>query len=172
MCTILGYGLPERETFRMLPLISFCILTFCKNRTFRFTPVICKDCTILAENGITILAALWSALKLNKSQTYNSTLSCIPTYSILHSTTSQQRPGCQSYGNQRFHNSMDLQPMTTSPCRHSPSLHYGKCAARFPSHRHRVFYFPPSLIVPLSRERILVRLPPSVHLHFDECHFI
>ena len=40
---------PERETFRMLPLISFCILTFCKNRTFRFTPVICKDCTILSR---------------------------------------------------------------------------------------------------------------------------
>ena len=49
LCTILGYGLPERETFRMLPLISFCILTFCKNRTFRFTPVICKDCTILSR---------------------------------------------------------------------------------------------------------------------------
>ena len=32
------------------------------------------------ENGITILAALWSALKRNKSQTYNSTLSYIPTY--------------------------------------------------------------------------------------------
>ena len=40
---------PERETFRMLPLISFCILTLCKNRTFRFTPVICKDCTILSR---------------------------------------------------------------------------------------------------------------------------
>ena len=38
---------PERETFRMLPLISFCILALCKNRTFRFTPVICKDCTAL-----------------------------------------------------------------------------------------------------------------------------
>ena len=44
------------------------------------------------------------------------------TYSILLSTTSQQRPGCQQYENQRFHNSMDLQPMTTSYCRHSPSL--------------------------------------------------
>ena len=44
------------------------------------------------------------------------------TYSILLSTTSQQRPGCQSYGNQRFHNSMDLQPMTTRTCRHSPFL--------------------------------------------------
>ena len=38
---------PERETFRMLPLISFCILALYKNRTFRFTPVICKDCTAL-----------------------------------------------------------------------------------------------------------------------------
>ena len=34
----------------------------------------------------------------------------------------QQRPGCQYYWNQRFHNSMDLQPMTTSYCRHSPFL--------------------------------------------------
>ena len=42
------------------------------------------------------------------------------TYSILLSTTSQQRPGCQWYGNQRLHNSMDLQPMTTILCRHSP----------------------------------------------------
>ena len=42
------------------------------------------------------------------------------TYRILLSPTSQQRPGCQQYGNQRFHNFMDLQPMTTSPCRHSP----------------------------------------------------
>ena len=25
---------PERETFRMLPLISFCILALCKKRTF------------------------------------------------------------------------------------------------------------------------------------------
>ena len=41
---------------------------------------------------------------------------------ILLSTINQQRPGCQQYGNQRFHNSMDLQPMTTSYCRHSPSL--------------------------------------------------
>ena len=49
MCTMIGYRIPERETFRMLPLISFCILTFCKNRTFRFTPVICKDCTILSR---------------------------------------------------------------------------------------------------------------------------
>ena len=45
-----------------------------------------------------------------------------PTYSILLSTTSQPRPGCSQYGNQRFHNSMDLQPMTTNYCRHSPSL--------------------------------------------------
>ena len=44
------------------------------------------------------------------------------TYSILLSTTSQQRPGCQYYWNQRFHNSMDLQSMTTSYCRHSPFL--------------------------------------------------
>ena len=40
---------PERETFCMLPLISFCIVTLCKNRTFRFTPVLCKDCTILSR---------------------------------------------------------------------------------------------------------------------------
>ena len=44
------------------------------------------------------------------------------TQRILLSTICQQRPGCQQYGNQRFHNSMDLQPMTTSYCRHSPSL--------------------------------------------------
>ena len=25
---------PERETFRMLPVINFCILALCKNRTF------------------------------------------------------------------------------------------------------------------------------------------
>ena len=49
-------------------------------------------------------------------------LSFVPTQRILLSPTSQQRPGCQQYGNQRFHNSMDLQPMTTSYCRHSPSL--------------------------------------------------
>ena len=30
LCTILGYGLPERETFRMLSLISFRILALCK----------------------------------------------------------------------------------------------------------------------------------------------
>ena len=36
------------------------------------------------------------------------------------STDIQQRPGCQYYWNQRFHNSMDLQPMTTRSCRHSP----------------------------------------------------
>ena len=40
LCIILGYGLPEREAFCMLPLISFCIFTLCKNRTFRFTPAI------------------------------------------------------------------------------------------------------------------------------------
>ena len=44
------------------------------------------------------------------------------TYSILISTTSRQRPGFQQYGNQRFHDFMDLQPMTTRTCRHSPSL--------------------------------------------------
>ena len=49
-------------------------------------------------------------------------LSFIPTQRILLSTIRRQRPGCQQYGNQRFHNSMDLQPMTTSYCRHSPSL--------------------------------------------------
>ena len=49
-------------------------------------------------------------------------LSFALTYSILLSTIRRQRPGCQYYWNQRFHNSMDLQPMTTSPCRHSPSL--------------------------------------------------
>ena len=76
----------KEHRFSCFTLISFRMLTLCKKRTFRFIPVICKNCTILAENGITILAALWSALKLNKSQTYNSTLSCIPTYSILLST--------------------------------------------------------------------------------------
>ena len=68
---------PERETFRMLPLINFCILALCKNRTFLFTPELCKDCTILSRewhNHSCGLAALWSALKLNKSQTYNRTL--------------------------------------------------------------------------------------------------
>ena len=40
LCIILGYGLPEREAFCMLPLISFCIFTLCKNRTFCFTPAI------------------------------------------------------------------------------------------------------------------------------------
>ena len=49
LCTMIGYRIPERETFRMLPLISFCILTFCKKRTFCFIPVICKDCTILSR---------------------------------------------------------------------------------------------------------------------------
>ena len=29
------------------------------------------------------------------------------------------RPGCQFYGNRRFLNVMDLQPMTTIPCPHS-----------------------------------------------------
>ena len=29
---------PERKTFRMLSLISFCILTLCKKKTFCFTP--------------------------------------------------------------------------------------------------------------------------------------
>ena len=38
LCTILGYGLPERETFCMLPLISFSILALCKKKIFRFTP--------------------------------------------------------------------------------------------------------------------------------------
>ena len=41
----LGYGLPERETCCMLPLISFRILALCKKRTFHFIPAICKDCT-------------------------------------------------------------------------------------------------------------------------------
>ena len=36
MCTMIGY---RRETFCMLPLISFCILTFHK-RIFCFTPAI------------------------------------------------------------------------------------------------------------------------------------
>ena len=49
-------------------------------------------------------------------------LSSVQTYSILLSTIRQQRPGCQYYWNQRFHNSIDLQPMTTRPCRHSPFL--------------------------------------------------
>ena len=49
-------------------------------------------------------------------------LSFIQTYSILLSTIRQQRPGCPQYGNQRFLNSIDLQPMTTSYCRHSPYL--------------------------------------------------
>ena len=49
-------------------------------------------------------------------------LSLIPTLRILLSTTSQQRPGCQYYWNERFLKVMDLQPMTTSYCRHSPSL--------------------------------------------------
>ena len=49
----------------------------------------------------------------------SSRLSFIQTFNILLSTSRQQRPGCQQYGNQRFHNSMDLQPMTTRPCRHS-----------------------------------------------------
>ena len=40
-------------------------------------------------------------------------------YRILLSTTSQQRPGWQFYGNRRFLNFMDLQPMTTIPCPHS-----------------------------------------------------
>ena len=52
----------------------------------------------------------------------SSILSFIQTYNILLSTSRQQRPGCPQYGNQRFHNSMDLQPMTTSYCRHSPFL--------------------------------------------------
>ena len=42
------------------------------------------------------------------------------------------RPGCQFYGNRRFLNVMDLQPMTTRSCRHSPSLQRGKRAACFP----------------------------------------
>ena len=49
-------------------------------------------------------------------------LSCIPTKRILLSTTNQQRPGCQYYWNQRFHNFMDSQPIMTRPCRHSPFL--------------------------------------------------
>ena len=38
------------------------------------------------------------------------------------STDRQQRPGCQYYRNQRLPKVMDLQPMTTSYCRHSPFL--------------------------------------------------
>ena len=40
---------PERETFCMLPLISFRMLALCKKRTFRFTSAICKDCAILSR---------------------------------------------------------------------------------------------------------------------------
>ena len=39
----------KEHRFSCFPLISFCILALCKNRTFRFTPVICKDCTILSQ---------------------------------------------------------------------------------------------------------------------------
>ena len=38
LCTMIGHRIPERETFRMLPLISFCILALCKKKIFRFTP--------------------------------------------------------------------------------------------------------------------------------------
>ena len=74
------------------------------------------------------------------------------TYSILLSTTSQQRPGFQQYGNQRFHNSMDLQPMTTSYCRHSPSLQRGKYVISFyfPLFKQSGINYPPTSSVPLS----------------------
>ena len=92
----------KEHRFSCFPLISFRMLALCKKRTFWFIPVICKDCTILSREwhnhsyGLMIcFKALWSALKMNKSQTYNSTLSYIPTYSILLSTIRQQRPGCQ-----------------------------------------------------------------------------
>ena len=60
------------------------------------------------------------------------------TYSILLSTIRQQRPGCQQYGNQRFYNSMDLQPMTTSYCRHfplSPERETFRMISRIPTQR-------------------------------------
>ena len=99
LCTMIGYRIPERETYGMLLFIQ--LLHSC-------------------------------LLRRGKSATcyrYSYTL----TYRILLSPTSQQRPGCQQYGNQRFHNFMDLQPMTTSPCRHSTlSLQNGKRFACFP----------------------------------------
>ena len=49
-------------------------------------------------------------------------LSLIPTQRILLSTIRRQRPGWQQYGNHRFPKVMDLQPMTTRYCRHSPFL--------------------------------------------------
>ena len=86
----------KEHRFSCFPLISFRMLALCKKRTFCFIPVICKDCTILSREwhnhsyGLMIcFKALWSALKMNKSQTYNITLSCIPTYSILLSTIRQ-----------------------------------------------------------------------------------
>ena len=75
------------------------------------------------------------------------------TYRVLLSTSRQQRPGCQQYGNQRFHNSMDLQPMTTSPCRHSPFLsrtgNVLHTSVNWLSHAHplqkRTFHFIPAI---------------------------
>ena len=39
----------KEHRFSCFPLISFRMLALCKKRTFRFTPVICKDCTILSR---------------------------------------------------------------------------------------------------------------------------
>ena len=46
MCTILGYGLPERETCCILSICGAFEFLHLYKRTFRFVPAILEDCTV------------------------------------------------------------------------------------------------------------------------------
>ena len=122
-CNILSLFLQIHIVESTIPRRSSVPLSLQKGAAYGMLPI-CKAfvCLPFYKRLFHIpLQSSWGGTR-PLSVSSSSILSFIQTYNILLSTSRQQRPGCQQYGNQRFHNSMDLQPMTTSPCRHSPLL--------------------------------------------------